>query len=68
MAFVRMKFVLRPPSGGGGIMYTHEDICPVMRIFFKEVGEMMQQFRALTTLPESWGSLPSIHIVADKHL
>jgi hypothetical protein len=34
----------------------------------REVGEMAQQLRALTALPEVLSSIPSNHIVAHTHL
>jgi hypothetical protein len=33
-----------------------------------QVGEMVQQLRALTTLPEVLSSIPSSHTVAHNHL
>ena len=38
------------------------------KIYSSEVGEMAQQLRALTILPEDPGSIPSTHMAAYNYL
>jgi hypothetical protein len=38
------------------------------KIYFIRAGEMAQQLRALTALPEDLSSIPSNHMVAYNHL
>jgi hypothetical protein len=40
----------------------------ILKIPFVEAGEMAQQLRALTALPEVLSSIPSNHMVAYNHL
>ena len=63
----------------GGCMYVHIHVGVVpaipqglstllLKIAFIWAGEMAQQLRALTALPEALSSIPSTHMVAPNHL
>jgi hypothetical protein len=40
----------------------------MLKVCFEGAGEMAQQLRALTALPEDLSSIPSNHMVAYNHL
>ena len=42
--------------------------CLILKIDFWVPGEMAQQLRALTALPDILNLIPSNHMVADNHL
>jgi hypothetical protein len=55
-------------AGGGGGRQIQTDRQKEVKSELNGVGEMAQQLRALTVLPENLGSIPSTHMAVPHHL